>query len=248
MKAVIPAAGLGTRMLPATKSVPKELIPFEGKPAIQWVMEEALASGLNEFVVVVSPRKLALVDYLTPLETGHPLKAHPALQSLERLLSESTIELIVQPEPGGLGDALLCCRDSLRDQDFALLLPDNIFNKGSSPVPLLRTLHLETRKACLALHRPRGAGLRDGPVIAQLIEENLYRIERVLEKGTAVVEDSGLRALGRSLLVPRVWEFLSPAAGSEFDEVSGLDGLARDGMLLGVLLTGDFVHLGASAC
>src|SRR5437867_9213123 len=102
MKAIIPAAGLGTRLLPITKVVPKELIPVESKPAIQWVLEEAVQAGLREFIVVISPRKTILRDYLTP-SAESALANHPGLVELEYLLRMIEITFVEQPHPEGLG-------------------------------------------------------------------------------------------------------------------------------------------------
>ena len=247
MKAVIPAAGLGTRLLPTTKTVPKELLPHEGKPLIQWALEEAVCAGLRDFVVVAGPRKKAIREYLTPLELGDRLYGHPALESLERLLRTVTIQFVEQPEPRGLGEGLLRCQSAIAGEPFALLLPDNVFATGCSPLATLIGIHHERRKSCVALYRASGDGLHDGAVQAETAGNHLYSITRVFPKGTSVSGASDLRPLGRSVLESDFFEHLERHGDcARFDESSGLDGLAKVGKLLGLLVTAQFAHLGAA--
>ncbi|HEU4391150.1 MAG TPA: sugar phosphate nucleotidyltransferase [Blastocatellia bacterium] len=247
MKAVIPAAGLGTRLLPITKAVPKELLPYQGKPLIQWALEEALSAGLSQFVVIVSPRKGAIRDYLTPLDPNNPLYGQAGLEALEQLLRSVTIEFVEQPEPRGLGEALLRCRSAIAGQPFALLLPDNVFARGCSPLAGLISIHRETRKSCIALYHALGEALRDGAVQAEPAGDHRYVISRVFPKGASVKDASELRPLGRSVLEADICEHLERKDGREdFDEVAGLDGLAKAGRLLGLLATGQFEHVGTA--
>jgi UTP--glucose-1-phosphate uridylyltransferase len=248
MKAVIPAAGLGTRLLPTTKTVPKELLPYQGKPAIQWALEEAFCAGLREFVVVVSARKRALREYLTLLDPNDPLYGNPSVEVLERLLRAVAIEFVEQPAPLGLGDALLRCRGAIAGEPFALLLPDNVFPDGCGPLADLISVHRESRKSCLGLYRARGAALRDGALLVESAAEGLYAINRVFPKNTGGGE-SDLRPLGRSVLDANVLEHLARSLTSDaaLDEAAGLDGLARDGALLGLLVRERFAHIGTEA-
>src|SRR5712692_6072526 len=180
MKALIPAAGLGARMLPVTKVVPKELLPIEGKPAIQWVLEEALSAGLREFVVVLSPRKAILRDFLTPIGEEHSFSGHRGLQELERLLRSVKIAFVEQPAPLGLGDALLRCRDVVGEEPFALLLPDNVFSDQSRLLKELVEVNRIQGKSCVALWKADGLNLGDGAVVAELRSDNIYNDRRVL--------------------------------------------------------------------
>jgi UTP--glucose-1-phosphate uridylyltransferase len=247
MKAIIPAAGLGTRMLPVTKSVPKELLPVEGKPAIQWVIEEAARAGLGELVVVISPEKNILRNYLTPLPNNHPLKQHTGLAELEQLLRAVEVDFVEQPEPRGLGDAILRCRKLVAGEPFALLLPDNVFDARS---PLLRQMleaHKSHGKSCAALWRAEGHHLRDGAVVAERLRDTMYEIRRVLPKGVSSDMATDLRPAGRSILDPEAFDYLEQAqSAGELDDVAALDGLARAGKLIGIIFTERFYHLGAA--
>jgi UTP--glucose-1-phosphate uridylyltransferase len=246
MKAIIPAAGLGTRMLPVTKVVPKELLPIEGKPAIQWTLEEAMRAGLTEFIVVVSPSKSILRDYLTPLEENHLLKRYSELYEFERQLRSVKLSFVEQPKPVGLGDALLRCRNSIGDEPFALLLPDNVFAVRSRSLKRLIEIYHTYKKSCVALWKARGPALRDGAVIAEPRDGSVYTVQRVLSKSAHHGPMTDLRPIGRSVLNSSALNYLerAPESDGELDDVPLLDGLARDGLLLGMLLTEEFHHVG----
>lgn len=244
MKAVIPAAGLGTRMLPITKAIPKELLPIEGEPAIQRVLKEATNAGLREFIIVISPHKAVLRSYLTPLEDDHPLMGYPALDELEQLLRSVEIIFVDQPKPVGLGDAVLRCRNLIGEEEFALLLPDNIFATRSGLLEQLIELHRVYDKSCVGLWHATGPDLGDGAVIAELLSDSVYSIRRVLPKGMADAQATDLRPIGRYVLKPAAFDHLQRAHG-ELNDVPLLDGLARDGSLLGLLTGEEFHHIGA---
>jgi UTP--glucose-1-phosphate uridylyltransferase len=247
VRAIIPAAGLGTRLLPTTKAVPKELLAVEGEPAIQWVLKEAVGAGLREFIVVISPYKAILRDYLTILEENHPLAGHPGLAELEQLLRTLDITFVEQPYPKGLGDALLRCRDLIREDPFVLLLPDNICPKESHLIEQLLDVYHTYKKSCLALRRVDGPALRDGAIIAQPLRNPVFSIQRVLPKGTSEGQEVGLRGIGRYVLEPATFSYLEQArTEGELDDVPALDGLARSGQLLGLLVTDRVYHMGVA--
>lgn len=247
MKALIPAAGLGARLLPVTKVVPKELIPVGKKPALQWVIEEAVDAGLRDLVIVVNERKGLLREYLTPLNQGHPLSEYAAMRELERLLRDARITFVDQPTPIGLADAILRCRDCVGDEPFALLLPDNVFLSAESSVTeRLVRLHTVTGQSCVALWRARGAGLSDGAVIGKRNGDSTWSVSRVLRKGDIRGRATDLRPLGRAVLEPRAFQFLqSGVTSGESDEVPALNGLAGEQRLLGLMVEEEPVHIGA---
>lgn len=247
MKAIIPAAGLGTRLLPTTKAVPKELLPVEGKPAIQWALEEAVGAGLWEFIIVINPRKAVLREYLTPLADVHPLADHPGLTGLERLLRTIEITFVEQPDPRGLGDAILRCRDLIGEEPFALLLPDNICPIESRLMERLLGIHRAYGKSCLALRRAEGLALCNGAIVAQPWREPVYNVRRVLPKGAPDGQTTDLRGIGRCVVEPLAFTYLEQAQTvGELDDGPAFDGLARAGRLLGLLVTDRVYHLGVS--
>lgn len=247
MKAVIPAAGVGTRMLPVTKVVPKELIPVGTKPALQWVIEEAVDAGLQDLVIVVNERKRLLREYLTPLDRGDPLSDYETMLELERLLRRVEITFVIQPAPLGLSDAILRCRECIGSEPFALLLPDNVFLSARSPVTSrLVRLHARTGQSCIALWRARGAGLSDGAVIGTCNADSTWSVSGVLRKGDVRGRATDLRPLGRAVLEPRAFDFLQSAVPSgERDEVAALNSLAQERRLIGLLVEEELVHIGA---
>jgi len=247
MKAIIPVAGLGTRMLPITKTVPKELIPVKGKPAIQWVLEEAINAGFREFIVVLNSFKSIIRHYLTPLKNDHPLAGHPGLADLERSLRVVDITFVEQREPRGLGDAVLRCRDLIGKEPFALLLPDNICPIESRLFERLLNVHQAHGKSCIALRRASGLALHDGAIIAQPWRESVYNVQRIFPKGSPDSPTTDLRGIGRYILESAAFIYLEKAqTGGELDDIPALDGLARDGRLLGLLVTDRVYHLGMS--
>jgi UTP--glucose-1-phosphate uridylyltransferase len=246
MKAIIPAAGLGTRLLPLTKAVPKELFPVQGKPAIQWVLEEGVRAGLNQFVVVVSPRKPVLRQYLTPLEEGHPLGDRPALAGWESLLRKADIRFVEQPSPLGLGDALLRCQGHVGEEPFALLLPDNICPEDSSLLGDLIALHRDYRMSCVAIRRARPEEPARGCFLSTPVQGPVYFIKDVVPSGGGGQAGDCFHGIGRYVLDPEAFTWLerAPAAG-ELNEVPALLGLARRERLLGLMTKEAACHLGA---
>jgi UTP-glucose-1-phosphate uridylyltransferase/acetyltransferase-like isoleucine patch superfamily enzyme len=211
------------------------------------VLEEAVRAGVWEFIIVISPRKAILRDYLTPLENDHPLVGHPALVDLESLLRAVKITFVEQPHPRGFGDAILRCRNLIGDEPFALLLPDNVCPMESRLLERLLEVHRVYGKSCLALQRAHGPALCNGAVIAQPWREPVYNVQRVLPRGTPEGWATDLRGIGRYILEPTAFTYLERAqTGGELDDVPALDGLARDGRLLGLLVTDKVYHLGVS--
>jgi UTP--glucose-1-phosphate uridylyltransferase len=247
MKAVIPAAGLGTRLLPVTKTVPKELLPIKGKPAIQWAIEEAVGAGLRDLIIVVSPRKAMIRQYLTRLDKSDPLSGYTAVAELEDLLGRVRIAFVEQIEPGGLGHAVLCCRELVENEPFALILPDNVFAEDSNCLKRLIAAHESNGKSWVGIWKADQQNLADGAVIAEPIGGSTFRITRVLEKRSSSGAISDLRPVGRYVLQPRALDFFERAGSQlELDDVPALDGLAREGMLSGIQIVDEFIHIGAA--
>lgn len=243
MKALIPAAGLGTRLLPLTKSVPKELLPVNGKPMLQWVLEEALEAGLREVVVVVSPAKKALRDWLMPVSEGHPLSNQPGLRGLESLLKSLEITFVEQTKALGMGDAIVRSREALGEAPFALLLPDNVCSAGSSLTERLLELYDRHGKSCVALRPAEGESLAQGRFVVESGEGAVRRIHRVLPKGQGPSGTGDFFGIGRCILGSEVFGYLeSLKVAGEHDDGPLFDALARDGRLLGLVMEEEEVH------
>lgn len=245
MKAVIPAAGLGTRLLPTTKSVPKELLPIWGKPAIEHVIEEAVAAGFHEFLVVTNSRKSSLLHYLAPLSSDHPLSGHPSLQHWEQCLSSIKIGFVAQEKPSGLGHALLSCEDEIGTEPFALLLPDNVSPQGTTLLRDLLKVFREHGRSCVALRRGRKSGNRCGAFVTCSLSESVHEIQEVIPRDERRATTPAFQGIGRYILEPAALAYLRKAPASrELDEVPALAGLAQENRLLGLMTDATFYHLG----
>jgi UTP--glucose-1-phosphate uridylyltransferase len=245
MLAVIPAAGLGTRLLPTTKSVPKELHPVRGKPAIQWVLEEAVDAGLYEFVIVANSYKFILKHYLTPLGPRHPLRGRPELEAFERMLRDIRITFVDQNGPYGLGHAILQCRNQVRNRPFALLLPDNVFPSGSQVLGNLLRVWDQHATSCTVLRRAKA--VRCAGFVTSPIDERIHHIRRVFPKGDPQAAEMDIRNIGRCIFDPEAMVYLEEAGArtqTELDEVPAFIGLAAQGRLLGMFTDEEVYHLG----
>lgn len=250
-KAVIPAAGVGARMRPITKTVPKELFPAGARPVLQVVLEEAVASGLTHVCIVTRPGKEALRHYLT---AGVP---EPALDGL---LAACEIDWVVQREPGGLGDALLQARDWVGDEPFAMLIPDQLFH---GEPPAARQILDRWRpgagvwSSLVALPRdelpffPGARGLR----VSEAGEPGVVRVEGLAtEEETRAAfegEPREWRAFGRTLFSPEVFRYLGPEyknpVTGEVDLAKTFDACTREVPHYAVRLQGEAFDLGTFA-
>lgn len=228
-KAVIPAAGLGIRMLPVTKVLPKEMMPIGNKPLIQYAVEEAAASGIEEVVLVTAARKSVLECYfrrdaaleriLEERGQDHELQCLRALSSLVRILT------VHQPAPRGLGDALLCARSALGDEPFALILPDAIVD---APQPVIAQLMAAFRHRPGAYIATRSVAPRDvsrfgmlavAPLVDNSRSDGVLRVLSVVEKPNPEDAPSHYGVFGRYLLTPEIFDFLDSAEPDENGEI-----------------------------
>lgn len=216
-KAVIPAAGLGTRFLPISKTIPKELLPIGGKPSLQYVMEEAIRSGIREVIVVNHPRKKLIEDYFRSPETR---------------VEDIEVTFVYQEEPLGLGHAVLCAEKAVGQEPFVVLLPDVIID---APIPATQQL--------LDIVKPRGEwGLllesipmesvsSCGVILGETAGPNLYRIKMAIEKPKQEEAPSNLAICGRYLFTPDIFKFLKktrPGILGEIQLTDAIDQLARE--------------------
>ena len=230
-KAVIPAAGLGTRFLPVTKAVPKELLPLFDKPLIQYAVEEAVHSGIEEIILVTSEDKESLERYFQPhpqLEESLQGKVSPELlEEVERLGKLARVSFVRQEQPLGLGHAVLTAREQVGDEAFAVILPDDvIFHR----TPALAQM--------LEVYRRRGAGViaveevpservsSYGVIDPESLSEGEYRIRGLVEKPPPEEAPSNLAIVGRYILPPAVFSALERTTPGAKGEIQLTDGLA----------------------
>ncbi|HVF19779.1 MAG TPA: UTP--glucose-1-phosphate uridylyltransferase GalU [Mycobacteriales bacterium] len=246
-KAVIPAAGLGTRFLPATKATPKEMLPVVDKPAIQYVVEEAVRAGLTDILMVTGRGKGSLEDHFDrswELEAALEAKGDTARLALVRDLADlADIHYVRQGQPRGLGHAVLCAADHVGDEAFAVLLGDDFVDLDA---PLLSTM-----ADVQAKHGGSVIGLMEVPADQiQLYgcaageptgDEDVVRITRMVEKPSPEEAPSNLAVIGRYVLSPGVFDVLratEPGRGGEIQLTDALEALSASEPMHGVVFRG----------
>lgn len=254
-KAVIPAAGYGTRFLPETKTLPKELLPIVDQPVIQVVVEEAVASGIEEVILVTGPGKYQVVEHFRPnpaLEQFLDQKGkQDLLEEVQRIGSMVRVRSVTQKTPLGLGHAILCAKKAVGNEPFAVLLPDDIVD---GPKPCLQQL-IDSRRdlppdvASVALyHVPLEQIHRYGVIEGKVVSENLYRVERIVEKPSSEEAPSLFAVMGRYVLPPNIFSVLEktkPGAGGEIQLTDGLAELANGKKLCGYCFEGIWYDVGS---
>jgi len=235
MKAVIPAAGWGTRFLPATKAQPKEMLPVVDRPTIQYVVEEAVAAGIDDLIIITGHWKRAIEDHF---DRGYELESLLKAKQKKELLSEiyqiinmADIHYIRQKEQKGLGDAIYCAKKHIMGEPFAVLLGDDII---ASQVPCTRQLmdvHVRTGASVIALERQGKANIsRYGVISGKPVEGEggrLWKIDDMVEKPPADKAPSDLAIMGRYILTPEIFECLKNAKPSVAGEIQITDAILR---------------------
>ena len=230
-KAVIPAAGLGTRFLPATKAQPKEMLPIVDKPCIQYIIEEAVDSGIEEILIITGRNKRAIEDHFDrAIELEMTLKAQGKyeLLGLVEELSRVTIHYVRQKEPKGLGHAVLCAKQFVGDEPFAVLLGDDIVD---AEVPVLKQL-MDVYEDCggtiLGVQEvPRDKVSSYGIVKPKPVKEHLWLAEDLVEKPTVEEAPSRLAVLGRYIISPEIFGILSKTPPGRGGEIQLTDALKK---------------------
>lgn len=254
-KAVIVAAGLGTRLLPASKVIPKEILPVVDTPAIQLVVDEAISSGLTEIIIVVSPRRRTVLDHFAPApELERHLESrgkHELLQLIRNSAAGARIRAVEQHEPLGLGHAVLSARKAVGREPFALFLPDDIFEGARPCAAQLLTVAGEYDSPVVALLRLERSQLsKFGIVKAKAIAKRLYSLYGMVEKPSPEDAPSDLAIMGRYVLPPEVFDLIErtkPGVGGEIQLTDALAGLCESGRMLGYEFEGVRHDLGDRA-
>jgi UTP--glucose-1-phosphate uridylyltransferase len=234
-KAVFPVAGLGTRFLPATKAIPKELLPIVDKPLIQYATEEALRAGIDELIFVTSPVKDAIrvhFDGSPGLEDELMARGRHDLLPLVREMLPSRVrcEFVHQEQALGLGHAVLCAKDAVGNEPFAVLLPDDLIDdRARGCMVQMAERFKELKQSMIAVEPvPADQTNRYGIVSCEPMEQRLCRMTAIVEKPSPEAAPSNLAVVGRYVFTPALMEQLAetgPGAGGEIqltDAVSGL--------------------------
>jgi UTP--glucose-1-phosphate uridylyltransferase len=230
-KAVFPAAGLGTRFLPATKAQPKEMLPIVDKPTIQYVVEEAVASGLSEIILVTGRNKRAIEDHFdAAFELEYYLNDRGKVDELAQIktISElASVSYVRQKEPLGLGHAILCARPLVGDEPFGVFLGDDII--GLADTPCMRQLldvFARYGHPVVAVERvPRDRIQQYGVIAGRNIGGNVYEIADLVEKPRPQDAPSDLAIIGRYVLTPDIFDILAETAADKRGEIQLTDGL-----------------------
>lgn len=249
---VIPAAGLGTRFLPATKALPKELLPILDRPVLQWGVEEAVAAGCQNMIVVTSRGKELIANHFDAapeLERALAARGKTAeLAAVRRTQGLATFTFVYQAEALGLGHAVLQAAPLLGGQSFACMLPDDL-SWGARPVlAQLVEAHHETGTTVLALKRcPADVIERYGCAAVAERRGRLHRVTGVIEKPAPGQAPSDLAIMGRYVLTPGVMEALRatpPGAGGEIQLTDGIGGVLASELVWGLEFEGELLDVG----
>lgn len=231
-KAIIPAAGLGTRFLPATKAMPKEMLPIVDKPTIQYIVEEAVESGIEDILIVTGRGKRAIEDHFdNAFELEQTLLERKKLELLEEVKRSSKIvdiHYIRQKEPKGLGHAVWCARKFVGDEPFAVLLGDDIV-RAETPCLLQMIKKFEFLQNSMVAVQP----IRDEDVsrygIIDPVEQysGLYKVKQLVEKPIKEQAPSNLAIMGRYILTPKIFDFLENAEEGANGEIQLTDAIQK---------------------
>ena len=234
--AIFPVAGLGTRFLPATKAMPKEMLPIVDKPLMQYAVEEAYAAGVREMVFVTSRHKRVIEDHFDltfELEDALVKAQKTELLAIVRAVKPDDMECVFvrQPQALGLGHAVLCGRQVVGDHPFAVLLPDDLMI-GTPPILAQMVEQFEERQASIIAVQevPAEHTKRYGIVAGKAVGDRLVDIEKIVEKPTPDVAPSRLGVAGRYILTPRVFEEIAKqprGVGGEIQLTDGIAGLLK---------------------
>lgn len=229
-KAVIPAAGLGTRFLPATKAQPKEMLPIVDKPTIQYIIEEAVASGIEEILIITGRNKRAIEDHFDKsVELENELESHgkeEMLDMVKKISNMAEIYYIRQKEPKGLGHAISCARTFVGNEPFAVMLGDDVVD---SRVPCLKQLidcYNEYKTTIIGVQEvPHEEVYKYGIVKGMNIEDRVYKVKDLVEKPKPEEAPSDVAILGRYIITPQIFDILSSTTPGKGGEIQLTDAL-----------------------
>jgi len=231
-KAIIPAAGFGTRFLPASKSQPKEMLPIVDTPTIQYVVEEAAMSGITDILMIIGKGKRSIEEHFDRnFELEHELAEHgktEELAAIRRISSLANIHFVWQKELNGLGDAVSYARDHVGNEPFAVLLGDTIINSETPVTKQLMTVFERYQESVVALEAVEQSKVgRYGVIAGTQLEEGLYRIEDMVEKPAPEHAPSNLVIAGRYLFTPDIFDCIAATPPGKNGEIQLTDAMIR---------------------
>lgn len=251
-KAVIAAAGMGTRFLPITRSIPKEMLPLVDKPVIQYAVEEAVACGINLVVMITAQGKAALEEYFdrnTELERSLQQRGKKDLwEKIHRLPDMADICFIHQKEQLGLGHAVLSTKEVVGKEPFVLILPDDLFEQKEIILQKMLGIYQKFHGSVIALRQVSHESIgRYGVIRAKHIDGNIYQVLDLVEKPRPEDAPSDLAVMGRYVLTPEIFpelEATAPGRGGEIQLTDALRRLLEKQEIYGYVTEGDYYDAG----
>jgi len=247
-KAVFPAGGQGTRFLPATKVIPKEMLALVDKPIIQYGVEEAIASGIEHIIFITGRGKSSMEDHFDisfELDATLEKKGKTELLALSRRISSmARISYVRQKEPLGLGHAVLCAKDLVGDEPFAVILPDDVIDAEVPCLKQMIAVFNERGGSVLATQTVEGPGISAYGVLAgsqDPVNKRIYNCTGMIEKPKFEEAPSTQAIIGRYVLTPRVFELLAqtkPGAIGEIQLTDGIKALVKEEKVFGYTFEG----------
>ena len=230
-KAIIPAAGLGTRFLPATKAQPKEMLPIVDKPTIQYIIEEAVASGIEEILIITGRSKKCIEDHFdksVELELELEKSGKEEMLKMVRDISDMVdIHFIRQKEPKGLGHAISCAKTFVGNEPFAVLLGDDIvYNEGKPCLKQLIDCYDEYNTSVLGVQTVAAKDVNKYGIVNGIhIEDRVYKVKGLVEKPSVEEAPSNVAILGRYIITPRIFKILEETKPGKGGEIQLTDAL-----------------------
>ena len=230
-KAIIPAAGLGTRFLPATKAQPKEMLPIVDKPTLPYLIEEGVASGIEEILIITGRNKKSIEDHFdrsVELEMELEKSGKEEMLKMVRKISDMVnIHFIRQKEPRGLGHAILCAKTFVGNEPFAVLLGDDVVYNDNKPcLKQLIDCYEEYKTSVLGVQTVEPQDVNKYGIVGGLhIEDRVYKVKNLIEKPAVEEAPSNVAILGRYIITPKIFEILENTKPGKGNEIQLTDAL-----------------------
>lgn len=251
-KAVIPVGGLGTRFLPATKAIPKEMLPIVDKPAVQYIVEEAVEAGIESIIFITGKHKKAIEDHFDKsVQLEHLLAEkgkYELLENVQRISKMASVHYIRQQEPQGLGHAILCAEKFIGDEPFAVLLGDDVMVGETPALKQLIKTYEEVNQSVIGVKEVKKEDVsKYGIIKASSVVGDVYSVEGVVEKPKLEQAPSNVAIMGRYILTSSIFQSLKKiekGVGNELQLTDGINDLSQYEQVFSVRLKGSRFDIG----
>ncbi|EZH66369.1 UTP--glucose-1-phosphate uridylyltransferase [Bacillaceae bacterium JMAK1] len=250
-KAVIPAAGLGTRFLPATKALPKEMLPVVDKPTIQYIVEEAIESGIEDILIISGRGKRAIEDHFdVSYELEQTLERtgkYDRLEEVKKISNMASIHYVRQKEPRGLGHAIACARTFIGDEPFAVMLGDDIVRSNTPCLQQLMEIYEEQERSVLGVQQVPDHKVSSYGIVSSEESGDVVSVTDLVEKPKVEEAPSNMAIMGRYVLTPEIMpilETIAPGAGNEIQLTDAIRELVKSQEVLAYQFDGKRYDVG----